>query len=472
MKIKISVKDLESTVIPNLQASGLKDAALETFVNNTIKTQYEVTDDAGSAVEFVFKVKALAPAQTPIDMTAITTEIKSAVADAIKLSANQRPHIEVIGNDAEWRIPKGVKMYGGLANFKGVKNGRHPQQRAYEFGMWCLGAMGYDSGVKFSKSKGYDYIADAGAAENIKVQRENNNTSSAFLVPDPLENDIIDLREQFGVFRQLAKIVPMSSDTRSDPRRKGGLTVYVVGESVAPTASDKTWDRVRLTAKKIGVLTKYTRELGEDAIINIGDDLAGEIAYAFTGFEDDCGFNGDGTSAYAGITGARAALLAVAGTANTVTMTSNTWDTATLANHDKLIGLLPQYAYTGGDVGWMCSQQYWGQVMQRLAGAAGGNTAINVVDGVPQYRFRGWPVTISQKMPTASASTTISAIFGSLRKAARFGERRATSIRMSDVALNAFEQDEIAMVGFERFDINVHDVGSTTTAGPIVAITT
>jgi HK97 family phage major capsid protein len=49
---------------------------------------------------------------------------------------------------------------------------------------------------------------------------------------------------------------------------------------------------VRLTAKKIGVLTKYTRELNEDAVINIGDDLAGEIAYAFGAFEDDCGFNG------------------------------------------------------------------------------------------------------------------------------------------------------------------------------------
>jgi hypothetical protein len=38
---------------------------------------------------------------------------------------------------------------------------------------------------------------------------------------------------------------------------------------------------VRLTAKKLGVLTYLSPELDEDAAVNIGDILAGEIAYAF-----------------------------------------------------------------------------------------------------------------------------------------------------------------------------------------------
>ena len=72
-----------------------------------------------------------------------------------------------------------------------------------------------------------------------KTQRENVNVSSGFLVPDEFQNDLIDLREKFGVFRQNAKIVPMASDTRTDPRRVNGVTAYFVGESTAATLSDK-----------------------------------------------------------------------------------------------------------------------------------------------------------------------------------------------------------------------------------------
>src|SRR5258708_6364952 len=99
---------------------------------------------------------------------------------------------------------------------------------------------------------GGDAISDM----QTKTQRENVNVSSGFLVPDEFQNDLIDLREKFGVFRQNAKIVPMASDTRSDPRRVNGVTAYFVGESTAANLSDKQWDRVRMTAKKLMVLTK------------------------------------------------------------------------------------------------------------------------------------------------------------------------------------------------------------------------
>ncbi len=58
-----------------------------------------------------------------------------------------------------------------------------------------------------------------------------------------------------------------------------------------------------LVAKKFGALTKYSRELAEDAVVNLGDYIAGEVAYAFANKEDDAGFNGDGTSSFNGIVG-------------------------------------------------------------------------------------------------------------------------------------------------------------------------
>jgi HK97 family phage major capsid protein len=115
-------------------------------------------------------------------------------------------------------IPATVKRYGSLQAFKGIDSrGRSAEQRAYEFGMWMLGMWGNEAGARFAQEKGLKYIADTGMPVNTKVSRENNNFSSGFLVPDQFENDLIDLREKFGVFRQYAKIVPMASDTRSDP---------------------------------------------------------------------------------------------------------------------------------------------------------------------------------------------------------------------------------------------------------------
>jgi hypothetical protein len=52
-----------------------------------------------------------------------------------------------------------------------------------------------------------------------------------FLVPEEFGNDLIDLREIYGVAPPAFKSVPMSSDTRSDPRRTGGLTAYFANEA-------------------------------------------------------------------------------------------------------------------------------------------------------------------------------------------------------------------------------------------------
>ena len=44
-----------------------------------------------------------------------------------------------------------------------------------------------------------------------------------------------------------------------------------------------------MVAKKLAALTLWSSELNEDAMISIGDDLAGEIAYAFSQKEDGRG---------------------------------------------------------------------------------------------------------------------------------------------------------------------------------------
>jgi predicted phage gp36 major capsid-like protein len=47
----------------------------------------------------------------------------------------------------------------------------------------------------------------------------------------------------------------------------------------------------------------YSNELLSHSAADVAEFVAGEIAYAFAAKEDDCGYNGDGTSGVGGIAG-------------------------------------------------------------------------------------------------------------------------------------------------------------------------
>jgi HK97 family phage major capsid protein len=208
------------------------------------------------------------------------------------------------------------------------------------------------------------------------VQEEGSTTTGGALVPDEMERSIIDLREEYGEFRKYAKIVPMGSDYKTQPRRTSGLTAYPIAESAAFIESTKGWDSVSWTAKKWGVLAKYSDELGEDAIINIADDLTDEASYAFAVAEDNAGINGDGTGTYNGITGLQKKFF----DANAAAWTKVVVSTATHDlfseidgdDIDKLIALLPKYARRNAK--FYISPVGKTLVFDPILRAAGGNT--------------------------------------------------------------------------------------------------
>lgn len=407
-----------------------------------------------------------------------------------------------LGTAGTFKLPATVKRTGRLKNFEGP----NAEEQAYRFGMWLL--SNYASNdirdperkahmqqyVGRCKSLGVPmiYAGKLTDADNIstKASNELTNSSSGYLVPEEFGNVVVDLREKYGKFRQNTRIVPMGSDTRSDPRRKGGTTAYFVGEDVAGTQSTKTWDRVGLTAKKLMILSKYSNELNEDAVLNIADDLAYEIAYSFALKEDQCAFLGDGTSTYGRIQGICPALKAVDATvANVLGLTVATgtgygtsYGSIVLGDFNKVVATLPEFA-DGPGAKWYCSKFFWGGTMQRLQAAAGGNTIAALQEGALKKSFLGYDVEVCQVMPKVSAINQVCAVFGNLALGSRLGDRRQITISLSDVALNAFEQDEMAIRGTQRFDIVVHDVGESSAgtakdtqqgllAGPIVGLIT
>lgn len=295
-----------------------------------------------------------------------------------------------------------------------------------------------------------------------------SNTLGGALVPIEMEQAIIDLREQYGVFRREASVTPMAGDTKVVPRRTGGVTAYFVGENSEVTASDKNWDSVSLTARKLAALCKYSSELAEDAIISIGDDLTSEIAHAFANKEDECGFNGSGASTYGGIVGVINAV--AAGSVSTAAAGNTAFSTLDLADFEAMVAQLPQYAEANAK--WYISRAgYWAS-MYRLMDAGGGNTNMTIAEGIRQPVFLGYPVVFTQVLNstlTAQTSTKILA-FGDLRAAATMGNRRGIGIKVADQRY--IEYDQLAILGTERFDIAVHETGTASAAGAILVMST
>tara|TARA_R100001460_G_scaffold23359_3_gene47097 strand:+ start:123 stop:1511 length:1389 start_codon:yes stop_codon:yes gene_type:complete len=346
------------------------------------------------------------------------------------------------------------KVWSKVKNFKSDSSG-DAVEKAMRFGHWLLASRGNRKSLNFCDTNGIE----------VKAHTEGVNSAGGFLVPEEFENELISLREQFGVFRRNARVRPMSSDTLRVPRRSATLSASFVGEATAGTESTMTFESVLLVAKKAMVLTTVSNELNEDAFVNLADDVAGEIAYALAKKEDECGFTGTGSSAFGGITGVATALAAGVSGTNFFEAGLTTSADITLADINATMALLPAYADTPNAKFYMHKSTWHGGFEAALS-AAGGTSGREIAEG---YRgtptMFGYPVEFTQVMQSGSydANSAV-ALFGDLSLAASFGDRRQTEVQISDSALNAFEQDELAIRGTERFDINVHDLE------PIVAL--
>lgn len=383
------------------------------------------------------------------------------VEEAEKIAANLATPVPGQDRLTPFAPPSAHKLYGTIKHFKDRKiDGRKVKaiDQAYTAGMWFKATiLGNAEAAEWCKSHGVPIV---------KAQGEGVDSAGGFLVPEELMANIIVLREQFGVFRQECQVVPMGSDTLNWPRRTGGLTAFFTGENQSVTESQAAWDSINLTAKKAGVLTRMSTEIEQDAVVAISDWLVGEMAYAFASKEDDCGFNGDGGSTYGGMRGITTLLIDSSHGGGVFQGSSATWSSLVLKDLTSLIGILPQYAIGGAK--WYMSQQAFYTIVATITAGAGGNRLDVLTQGI-EKRLLGFPVVIAQKLPISTpGSGKIMMLFGDLSRASMMGERRGITIKRSDHRY--FENDQIGLLGTERFDVNNHDLGDTTVAGPLVGM--
>jgi HK97 family phage major capsid protein len=357
-------------------------------------------------------------------------------------------------------VPAIPVSHGPLKAFRSAES-------AYRAGMHLRGYV-------FGDAEARRWCVDHGVES--RAQAGGVNSLGGVLTSPELSNEIIRLVEEYGVYPQFARRVPMNSDTLNIARRTGGLAARPVGENAEVLASDVTFDNIELVAKIWGVANRVPNSLLEDSVIDLADLMAVEVAQAFAEAVDNSGFVGDGTSTYHGVEGITRKIVKAAHSASVVTTTASTEDQyseLTMSNFTALVAKLPLYARRNAR--FFISPAGWGTAMLRLAmlpgGASGpgGNSSSDVAAGFGE-RFLGYPVTLVHSMHSSldDSSGEVACLFGDLSQAAVYGERRAIQIRTASERY--IEYDQTLTFATTRNAIVVHDVGSTTKAGPVVAL--
>lgn len=350
------------------------------------------------------------------------------------------------------------------------ENRQERLENAYRSGRFILAVVaGHESSRQWCVEHGMRF-----RSPEERAMGAADVTKGAVLVPEEFENAVIALMDTYGNARQECQRVPMARETKNVPRRTSGLTAYALGENTAGTASDKTWDKVELVARKWGVLTQHASELDEDSVIDIAQDLAQEGALAFATKEDQCCIDGTGASTYHGIVGIRTKMVdgSHAGSYNDATAGDDQWGEYILGDFNDLMGKLRDYAYKRGNVKWHVSRICWHATFQRLQAAAGGNAWGDIARGAMGAgpTFLGYPVVLWNAMPTATTAldAVVVVLFGDMQSAVMFGDRRGMTIKRSEERY--LEYDQIGILMTERMDIVVHDIGDSSSAGPLVGL--
>lgn len=337
---------------------------------------------------------------------------------------------------------------------KAFENTREGRETAHRCGMWLAATVyGNQVAADWCRNNGVDVRSALSGGVN---------TAGGVLVPEEFENAVIDLRAQYGIFRQYCRVRPMGSDTLNIPRKRGGLTAYHIGENKTGTESDQNWDNVTLSAKKGMVLTLMSSEISEDAAIDLANDMAMDMADAFALMEDNDGFLGDGSSTYGGITGIFVKALQSTYSTYAVHAAASTHDTIPEIDSDDLLGVMAKCSTRGKrNAAWYCGPTSQELIFNAIKIAGGGNTRDNLASS-DRPMFLGYPIIVSELLPDSATTNYNGAAilgFGDLSLAATMGSRRGIRIALSTDRY--FELDQIGVKATERFDINVHDLGSS-----------
>lgn len=364
-------------------------------------------------------------------------------------------------------IKDGARITGKAYTGKGFKAyGNDAGKAAYVAGRQIAAAFGLDdTSVQWCKDNNVDI--------RRKTQSSLNDALGGLLVVDELDTAIRFYREERGVARANMEVMSMNSENKRFNRNVGGTNVYAVGQGQTVTLSDVQFDGVNVTASKFMAITNNNIELAEDGYASIAEEVAKDHGYAHAVKEDAVAFLGDGTSTYNGNIGLvnafKKLVTDAGGTFNTdadkayaVSIKAATGATLASVTDADIIATVAKVATFNGmrKVIYTPSDIYW-NVLVKLARAAGGITATEIINGQEVNTYAGIPVVFIESLYDQFASAennNLVLAVGSMTDAGIFGDRKGLSFTTSQEVGFLTEQEYQKSVA--RYGVNWWNIGT------------
>ncbi|HLU27475.1 MAG TPA: phage major capsid protein [Glycomyces sp.] len=310
-----------------------------------------------------------------------------------------------------------------------------------------------------------------------KAYTTTGPTSGAPLVPDYFMPDLIRNVTEAGVARKLAKVVQMPESQIFIPRRTGGMTGYFLAENQTITETEATYDNVTLNAKTFLMLSKASEQMFQDSGLPFLDITFQEMATTLAQMEDDCLLIATGTGTYGGMTGFERKYGTTATDGGYVVVGGADASAHTQAQVVNAIARVPQYARKNMVI--TIHHNLKPVIFDRLSTSTPGGLTLTELTGFGLVQsYMNVPIIENNSMSSVvdagannragfTAGDQIDFLIGDFSRAALFGDRLA--VEMTTSRERYFDQYAVAIRLVKRFHINVHSVGTSSVAGPVVS---
>lgn len=293
-----------------------------------------------------------------------------------------------------------------------------------------------------SKEKSAHFIKalfnkDMSTLSQFKSLQEGSGSTGGVLVPEEFAAEVNRIVEDFGLVPKLARVYPMKYDSLNIPRLSASVSVSWTGEASAGTASQPTFESVQLIAKSLVGITPMSNELLADANISVVDLLTELFAEAIAGEMDNQGLAGTGNP-FTGVLSDTGVTVVQPATGNSTFALCSTPD-----NARTLISNVKPWALQGA--AFIMHRTVWAYMQTAKASTSGDYfiqaynpvvTGANTTQGFPNAMagtLWGYPVYLSDKMPTTTAVSTKYVIFGNLKNL-YVGNRQEMAVAISQDA--------------------------------------
>lgn len=285
-----------------------------------------------------------------------------------------------------------------------------------------------------------------GDVVEAKGLSEGTAADGGYLVHSEFIAGVFRAIDSYGLARKYATKYSMNSKDLEVTTLATNVTAYWVDEGAAITASNPTFGRVTITAKKLASIIEWTQELEEDADHNVAQTVAQLVAEQFAKAEDTVALTGTGTP-FTGILGATGP--------NVVTMGSGDTSFEDISS-DDLISLIRsvKVKYKSAYAPRFYMHQDVLAIVEKLKDSTG-QPLYRSLNEAGKGVLLGYPVELTDVMPSISddAVSTKFITFGDL-KFLGMGDRKNVTAEVGYLT-DGFAKDKKSLKVTERVGFSV-----------------